>query len=223
MPPASLKSPLSGMLTSNALKKGVTTETNYYTIMFINLWTVQLHTTSMPCINIISPFFDSKQVYNTLNGHNHLEHIKERGGGNQRMQENIWYIIPPCQGLKNKHLKCQLSLQFGCKEWFPQRTLYVTDFNLILNATWVKEVNSVAYIREMLTYEQLEHATKSGVSVWNRSGPIAQPIKLEHFDWASRYMRSNLYRKWLTIQVIIPADSYTLIIGLRHEAFRLPT
>lgn len=135
------------------------------------------------------------------------------------MQENIWYIIPPCQGLKNKHLKCQLSLQFGCKEWFPQRTLYVTDFNLILNATWVKEVNSVAYFREMLTYEQLEHATKSGVSVWNRSGPIAQPIKLEHFDWASRFMRSNLYRKWLTIQVIIPADSYALMVGLRHEAF----
>lgn len=40
------------MLTSKPLKKKKkkevkTTETNYYTIMFVNLWTVLLHTASM--------------------------------------------------------------------------------------------------------------------------------------------------------------------------------
>lgn len=82
-------------------------------------------------------------------------------------------------------------------------------------------MNSVAYFSEMLTYEQLEHATKSGVSMWNRSGPIAQPIKLEHFDWASRLMRSNLHGKSCTND---PGHNssvycYALMVGLRHKAF----
>ncbi len=59
MPPAPLiKSPLSGMLTSkHSKKRGVTTETNYYTIMFVNLWTVLLHTTSMQHPPPPLPFF----------------------------------------------------------------------------------------------------------------------------------------------------------------------
>lgn len=82
-------------------------------------------------------------------------------------------------------------------------------------------MNSVAYFSEMLNYEQLEHATKSGVSVWNRSGPITQPIKLEHFDWASRLMRSNLQGKSCTND---PGHNssvycYSLMVGLQHEAF----
>lgn len=79
-------------------------------------------------------------------------------------------------------------------------------------------MNSVAYFSEMLTYE---HATKSGVSMWNRSGPIAQPIKLEHFDWASRLMRSNLHGKSCTND---PGHNssvycYALMVGRQHEAF----
>lgn len=35
------------------------------------------------------PFFDSKQVYNTLNGHNHLELIKERGEKSKDAREHL--------------------------------------------------------------------------------------------------------------------------------------
>lgn len=81
MLPASLiKSPLSGMLTSNSLKKGG----NYRDKLLHHYVYKPLNCTAPHYYHAMhqhfSPFFDSKQVYNTLNGHNHLEHIKEGGG-----------------------------------------------------------------------------------------------------------------------------------------------
>lgn len=61
-------------------------------------------------------FFTCLQVYDTLNRHGPwpIWCLLRRGG---KKSKSVWeHLIhrPLCQACKNKHLKCQLVLQFGC-------------------------------------------------------------------------------------------------------------